>query len=357
MNILVLQLKRIGDLVLTTPALGALRRMFPKARITLVADEACKSLLPALPVVDEGLIYSRTVSNRDVWKCVRRGGWDVCLDFTGTDRSALMTWLSGAKRCITYEWVRKHWFRRLAYSEFVDSPVRTSHTVDHYLDLIRAFGQVDETAPFPEMQISREDFLAMQSHIELWIPDPLPSNYVLVHPGSARPEKYWITERWAEVIFEYAKKGVHCILSCGPDPFERAHMKEICALIDEKLMASNRQDELLGAPSRTGNSYVFAQDVYPIRLISLVALVRNARLVLSCDTAVVHFAAALRKPQVALFGPTNPFHWRPRHEQAVVISAAQPDAPLTNFEPKMKGAAMECIPVETVLRAAEGLLK
>ena len=77
---------------------------------------------------------------------------------------------------------------------------------------------------------------------------------------------------------------------------------------------------------------------------------------ISCDTAVVHLAAAFRVPQIALFGPTNPFHWRPMHDRAVVLSAAQPEAPLTDFEPRMKGAPMEQISTAAVIRATDCLL-
>ena len=71
---------------------------------------------------------------------------------------------------------------------------------------------------------------------------------------------------------------------------------------------------------------------------------------------VVQWPAAFRTPQVALFGPTNPFHWRPRHERAVVLSAAQPDAPLTIFTPRMKGVPMERISTELVIGAIAQLI-
>ena len=91
-------------------------------------------------------------------------------------------------------------------------------------------------------------------------------------------------------------------------------------------------------------------------MLGLAALAEQARIVVSCDTGVVHLASAFRTPQVVLYGPVNPFHWRPQHERAVVLSAAQPDAPLTQFDPRMKGAAMECISTAAVIRATKALL-
>ena len=310
MNVLILQLKRIGDLVLTTPVFRALKAN--GATITLIADGPCASLLPALGV-DEALSFSRKGNNSAVWSRIRKGGWDVCLDFTGSDRSAFMGWLSRTPRRITFAWVCKRLLRRLAYHEFVDSPVRIAHTCDHHLDLLRPLGITDADAS-PTLQLP---------------PLPLPAEpYVLIHPGSARPEKYWLPERWSEVIAGLKARGLSAIITTGPDAFEQQHAAQI-----------------LGAPV-----------VRPPDLLALAGLVKNARLVVSCDTAVVHLAAAFSKPQIALFGPTNPFHWRPRHERAVVISAAQPESPMTRFLPRLHGAPTAKIPSAVVLQAAELLL-
>ena len=96
--------------------------------------------------------------------------------------------------------------------------------------------------------------------------------------------------------------------------------------------------------------------VLPPDLLTLAALIERAVLVVSCDTAAVHFAAAFARPQIALFGPTNPFHWRPRHDRALVLSAAKPDAPLTDFAPRMKGGSMERISTELVIGAIASLI-
>jgi ADP-heptose:LPS heptosyltransferase len=346
MNILVLQMKRIGDLVLTTPVFTALRAQFPESRITIVADGPCASLLPAVAGVDERLVYSRCGDNRDVWRAVRRGGWDVCLDFTETDRSALMTLLSRAKQRVTFAGTR--WLRRLAYRKFVDSPVRLSHTCDRYLELLRPLGIVcgENETPMPELHVAGDDRAVAFVDAPAALPGES-SEYVLIHPGTARAEKYWPAGRWADVIHALRRHGHRCAITCGPDAFESAHVEEV--LLVEKALSWQINPE---APGAFASPWI----ARPAKLSHLAALVEKARIVLSCDTSVVHLAAALRRPQIALFGPTNPFHWRPRHERAVVISATQPDSPLTAFQPKMKGAPMDRIPTATVIAAAEALL-
>jgi ADP-heptose:LPS heptosyltransferase len=334
MNVLVLQLKRIGDLVLTTPALTALQAS--GAKVSLLVEGACASLLPAIAGVAERLVYSRKGRNGQLWRRLSQRGWDVCLDFTGSDRSALMGWFSRTPRRITFDWVRKRVLRRLAYHTFVNSPVRQAHTCDHYLDLLHPLG-IERGDGAPSLEVppaAREQAAAVLAATGI------AGSYVLVHPGTARAEKYWPPERWVEVITWLRKIGLSIAITCGPDPFERGH----AASIERQLSTA--------APEVADGVKI----VSPSDLLLLTALVENARLVVSCDTAVVHLAAACQRPQVALYGPTNPFHWRPRHERAVVISAIQPDAPLHQFAPKMGQARMEEIPARTVIHALEDLL-
>ena len=335
MRILALQLKRIGDLVQTTPALHVLRNAWPEAHIALGVSEGCAALIEAIAPIDTGIVFGRGRGFAP-WQQVLTGPWDLCLDFSGTDRSALATALSRAKERATFDWVRRNRMRALAYSRFVDSSVRERHTADHYLDLLRPFilpeGEpLIETTP-PRLQLPESARVAAN---DLRRAHGVANSFVLLHPGSARPEKYWPAERWAEVANAlHSVHGLEVIVTCGPDSFERAHVEEI------KIKVESSKFKVLHPPD----------------LLTLAAVVERARLVISCDTAVVHLAAAFRVPQIALFGPTNPFHWRPMHNRAVVLSAAQPEAPLTEFTPRMKGAPMERISTALVIHATDSIL-
>ncbi len=320
--------------MLTTPALAALQAS--GAQVTLVVENGCGSLLPAIPGITEGLVYSRKGGNGALWRRLAQRGWDICLDYTGSDRTAMMGWFSRTKQRITFSWVRKRLLRRLAYHQFVDSSVRQSHTCDHYLDLLHPLGlpRGDGQPALDLPKTAREQAMALVAEAGIT------GSYVLLHPGTARAEKYWPDTRWAEVITWLRKLGLATLITCGPDSYERAHVHAI-----ERIVAATATND--ASPLKV---------LTPPDLLTLSALVEKARLIVSCDTAVVHLASAFRQPQIALFGPTNPFHWRPRHERAVVISAVQPDAPLHGFLPKMGGAAMERIPATTVIRSIEHLL-
>ena len=327
MKVLALQLKRIGDVILTTPALTALAERGD--RVSLIVDSGCRSLLPAISGVDEKLVHKKRSSNLPLWRRLRAGGWDVVLDFTGSDRSALMSWVSRGPRRIAFDAVRRRWWKRVIYQEYVDSPVRLSHTCDHYLALAGAVGVERPANPQPSLHLPPE---AHASAAKLLEGGGIRGGYVVIHPGTARPEKYWLVERWVEIVAGICEKGEHVAMTCGPDAHEQHHVRAIM------LEASKRTHGMAGKIGL----------INPPDLLALAAVIEKAHLVLSCDTAVVHLAAAFQKPQITLFGPTNPFHWRPRHEQAIVLSAACPEAPLTAFQPKMKGAPMEHLPLPLV---------
>src|SRR5271165_710539 len=119
MRILVLQLKRIGDLILTTPAIWALRQNLPKAHIVLAVEAGSREMLPAIDYVDDTLVHERRGQNAQTWRHLLMRHYDICLDFTGTDRSALFAVLSKASRRVTFEWVQRSRFRHVFFNEFI----------------------------------------------------------------------------------------------------------------------------------------------------------------------------------------------------------------------------------------------
>jgi len=88
---------------------------------------------------------------------------------------------------------------------------------------------------------------------------------------------------------------------------------------------------------------------------TLAALAKNAWLFLSVDSAAMHLAGAFATPQIALFGPTNPFHWRPRHARAIILTPGRME-PLTDFRPQYEAAPLREISTSQVTNAIKPLL-
>ena len=329
-SVLVVQLKRLGDLVLTTPALSLLRRHYPAAKITLLIDRHSSALAPALTGADQIWVYRGTES---LWIDLLRTRFDLCLDFTGNDRSALISLLSRAPKRIGFSFLAKRPVRSWAYTQLVLSPAREKHTVDHYLDLVRSLGPFNSDAEIslrlPEQIGSSLSFLKRELS--------LPSRYFVLHPGSARAEKYWVAARWAEVIaYAHARFKIACVITGGRDPGELRHIEDI-------LLKSSDRSVIFNLAGK-------------IDLLLAAALIEHASFFLGVDTVAAHFAAAFRRPSITLFGPTNPFHWHPRHSRAVILRAGFQD-PIEDFDPLQERAPMSELSTETVIRAMEVLLK
>lgn len=329
MNILLLQLKRIGDLILTTPAIRCLREAFPQARLILVIDSPGAGLREGLPV-DECWVHHKGAGlGPNGWiKRLPACGAEWCLDFTGNDRSALFTALSFAKRRVTFERFRKKPFRRFVYTDFVESPVRLRHTGDHYTDLLRPLGIERENVP-PDLSVPGGSVTQGRS---LLAEAGVTGAYAVIHAGTARAEKYWVPERWAEVIAHLrAGHGLPCVLTGSSEPAEREHLRAIAQALPGGVADISGRGSLL----------------------DLAAIIRGARIFCGVDTAAMHLADAMGTPCVALFGPTNAFHWRPRFTPSVTLRA-DTDVP---FEPGQPGGPMEHLAVKSVKAAVDSLLR
>ena len=204
MKILILQLKRIGDLILTTPAIAVLRESFPDAHVTLAVSNECAELLPAIANVDRILVARRNLRDIGPFLSVTGKRFDYCIDFTRNDRSALLTLLSVARRRVASYRVRdQSKTRARLYTDLVGVRVRDMHTIDYNLALLEPLGvRAVSTGPqlsLPQTAHEKADALRRDSKIT--------RPYLILHPGSARRQKLWEPERWAEVIERFGQNN------------------------------------------------------------------------------------------------------------------------------------------------------
>src|SRR5215469_6960508 len=148
MKILLLQLKRIGDLILTTPTVAALRKHFPDAEMTMVVSSECADLLPATSGVDRILMARRDLRDLGLFFAVAGKRFDYCIDFTRNDRTAFLAFLSRArKRIVSYRVRDQSKSRARLYTDFVDVRARDLHTIDYNLALLEPLGIRDVSCP------------------------------------------------------------------------------------------------------------------------------------------------------------------------------------------------------------------
>jgi predicted lipopolysaccharide heptosyltransferase III len=330
-KILLLQLKRIGDLILTLPAIATVRENFPDAQLTLVVSKECAEMSPAISNVDRILIARRNLRDLSPSFAVARGMFNYCVDFTRNDRSAFLAFLSRARRRVTSYRVRAQSKNRArVYTDFVTVRMRDMHTIDYHLAFLEPLGihkvLGDLRLELPEAAREKADQLRRDARIG--------GRFVIFHPGSAREEKLWDPARWAQVIDKAGRNSeIDLVLTSGASRLELEHIVRIKQRTRQRIVdLSNKTD-----------------------LLTLAALITQARLLVTVDSAPMHLAAATRTPQVVLFGPTNPFHWRPRGSPALILQG-ESAIPLTEFSPSRPRFAMSQISTAAVIDAMESLL-
>jgi lipopolysaccharide heptosyltransferase III len=331
MEILLLQLKRIGDLILTTPAIAALREKFPGASITLVVSRECADLLPAIASLDRTLVTRRNLRDVTMFFAVAREKFDYCIDFTRNDRSALLAFLSGAqKRVVSHRIKVQSKSRARLYNEFARHRMREMHTLDYHLALLEPVG-ICNASPGLHLALPR----AVRKQAEKLRGDSkIDNSFIIFHPGSARAEKFWETQRWADVIDQVRRDyDVDLVLTGGTSELDQEHIREIKAKLRQPIIDLSGKTDLL----------------------ILTALIEQARLLVTVDSAPMHLAAATQTPQVVLFGPTNPFHWRPRESPALILQGDSP-TPVLEFSPDQARVPMKQISTEAVIGAMDSLL-
>jgi ADP-heptose:LPS heptosyltransferase len=315
-RILLIQLKRIGDLILTAPALQELRQQQPQAELVLIVPSMSADLAAALPV-DRVLSYSSLRLNSAVWSSAMVGEWSACYDFTGTDRSAALVALSGAEQRWGYSKFSGTGLRRRAYTHLCDASVRDLHTVDFHRALLG----------LPTGLPIRYGSLSIPAA-------PSRPAYAVVHPGTARAEKFWPSQRWAEVIHELVEQhALEVILTGTGTGLEAEPLAELRQHLHAPVMDLTGQLSLLGTAS----------------------VIAGAKLALGVDSMAMHLAALANVPQIVLYGPTNPYHWRPLQPAAQVLVPGLLE-PQTDFQPKASGGSMLDISTDAVMQAVRAQL-
>jgi len=289
-RILVVRLGSLGDLVHTLPAVSALRRKFPDARIDWVVDRPHAPFLALVPVVTRPIVLAgRTAAAWfEMRRTLRGERYDVALDFQGLIKSAIFARMSGAGRVIGFDRraLREpaaRWF----YRERVDV-AEGQHVIQKNLRLAAALGASTDRPEFPLGPIDSPAVAALR--------DRGVDRFALVNPGAAWPNKRWPPAsfgRLARAILD--RHRLRSVVLWGPGE---------AGLADEVVRASD------GA----------AVTAPPTTISDLVALARAASLVISGDTGPLHIAAAVGVPAVALFGPTNPRRNGPWDDADISIS-------------------------------------
>jgi ADP-heptose:LPS heptosyltransferase len=297
---LVLRHRAAGDLLLTTPALRALRAGLPTSRIEVLVSRGTGSLLRGNPDVDEVVEVDRRslASQAGVYARLARGGYDLVLDMVSNPRSALMTALTRAPIRVGYDLPgRRHAYTIRVPREPVgpDGPV-VRYAPEASLDLVRAIG-IPPRGLSLTLHVSPES----QDRIDRWLTERGLGARSLAAclPAGTWPSKTWIPERFAAVM-DALHEEADVIWLWGPG---------------ESALARECRDRMKATSTLAPDA---GWD-------DLAALIGRLGLLVSNDSGPKHLAVALGIPTVTIFGPTHPGAWQPASgPHAVVLATGLP---------------------------------
>jgi heptosyltransferase-2 len=289
-KILIVATKFLGDLIITTPGLKALRQKFPQAEIVVLVRSEYEDVLRNNPDAtrivsfDFGIrkqkFFERLKYELSFWKKIRNEKFDVVISLQPGDRIAFLAWISGAKIRVAPR-KQAFWF---LFNRQVNVYEDTISYLDYYNKIISVL--TNEPVNFKtEFYISDE--------CNNWADESLKSNNVSpnnkligIHPGASEPTKIWPRENYSELILKILdEKKTKVMLIAGPNE------EDIVKSIAEKV---NNENLIT----------YFSNDVN-----FTAALIKKCKLFISNDTGTRHLSVAVKTPVIALMPEDNQQCW------------------------------------------------
>lgn len=324
-KILIIKPSSLGDVIHALPFLQVMRDSFPLAKLDWVIARGIDGILEGHPMVNRLVII-----DKDSWKHLRNAsstflewrwllhdlrheGYDLVIDLQGLLRSGLLARATGAPFRLGFEEAREG--STLLYTHRIRGG-EDVHAVDRYLRIASALGlDVSETG-FP-MPLFKESPQVSAIKREA-------GTYAVIAPGARWTTKKWPAERFGAVA---SMLPVNSVIAG--------------AMSDRE--ASQTIEALSGGKARSVAGKTTLKE--------LVSLIKDAEVLISNDSGPMHIAAALRKPVVAVFGPTNPGRTGPYGPGHLIVQADVSCAPC--YKKHCKG--MACMDRVSVAQVCDGV--
>lgn len=306
-RILVVRIGSMGDVIHALPAVATLKHSFPDSTLTWIVHPRWAPLLEGNPFIDHLIRFDRRRpgSVAEAWRALRRNHFDLAVDFQGLIQSALIASLAHCDRIVGFHQTQvRERLAALFYSNRVRA--RAKHVVDRNLELAAATGASTMLVKFP-------------------LPEGVPEGdlpegrFVLCCPQAG-----WGAKQW-------------------PLEYYRVLARRLRTELDVPLVLNGPQgsEGLLGS--------VPEALVHVSGLQGLIYATRRAAAVLGCDSGPMHLAAALSRPGVAIYGPTDPARNGPYGNSFTVLR--NPHAVTSHKRRAATDRSMEAITPDQVFEA------
>jgi ADP-heptose:LPS heptosyltransferase len=337
-RVLVVRLRSIGDAVLSTPSLIALRRFLPDAEIDILLEDWVAPVLDGFEpagtlVAERGGIISRLATAQKI----RQRKYDVVFNLHGGTTATFFTATSGARHRVGYG----NYQYAFLYNHLLSSPKDfwkrdRTHSAEQQLALLGFVGVPVDDRPKSRLAISE---LALESAAQKFLGQEGTlledlAQFVLMHPAAAFDTKEWAAKNFARTAEFLSNKGLGIVAI--------ATKKERSVL--ENLKAESR------ARIHTFDNFTLPE---------IAALASRARLFVGNDSGIAHIAAAVETPTVVIFGSSNRYHWRPWTDAPnEIVFEDFRCQPCPGFECKEFGEprCIHAVSVESVIAAIDRIL-
>jgi heptosyltransferase II len=340
MNIAVFLPNWIGDVVMATPALCALRETYADARMIAVCKPYVVGVIEGSPWFDAHLFLNSNGPWSQRWPAVgvylRRAKIDLAVLMPNSFRSGLIAWLGQCKHRVGFDrYLRGSMLTRaLMPIHDEEGKIKPSPIIDDYNRLAQAAGC---TWPGYRMELftTRDDEAAAD---RVWDKFGIDSRdeVICLNPGAAfGAAKHWPEEHFAQLAQELADtRGAQVLVLCGPT--ERQQARDIARSAHRPSVVSLAQE--------------------PLSLGLTKALVRRATLLVTTDSGPRHFAAAFDRPVVTLYGPTFIDWTRTYFRKEINLQEEVPCGPCQLRVCPLDHACMKQLSPQRVLAAVNELL-
>ena len=293
-KILIIKLRYIGDVLLATPTLRAIKEARPDVLVTMMVNRGTEGVLSGNPDIDEILVLDKG-SLAAQWRLIvelRRRRFDTVIDLTDGDRSAFLSWISGAPVRVGFNDEQRR--RGICYSVVVPPQPGMRHRIERDQAALKPLG-IHASATPPRLWLTEEDEAgAGQLLNRIGIRRDRP--FIILQPGARYWFKAWPAERFAELADRLASEYNCQVLIAGSR--------------DEEALAQRIHEAATSHPVSIAGQTTLKQ---------FAAIAKRASLFVGNDSGAMHIAAAVGAPMVALFGPSNPEEWGPRGGPVEVI--------------------------------------
>ena len=301
-NILIVRTDRIGDVVLTTPVISALRENYPHARISILVTPETREIVDGNPYLDSVIIFDRKKAHKNFGELLkfisslREQKFDLSIILHTKKIINLICFLAGIPHRVGY---RNEKLGFLLTDRLKDTRAEGSkHEVEYSLDVLRHLGM---TVGQPKI------YLPVQEEAERWAEKFLQEKHltgsdrlIAVHPDASCVSKRWPPKNFAELINQIQKKYPVKIIMIGGN-LSRGIVSEIISFVQQPVI------DLSGKTTVS----------------QLISLLKRCQLLISNDSGPVHLASGVRIPVISIFGRNqaglSPVRWRPLSEKSVVF--------------------------------------